>query len=135
MASPLMFPGAGGTFGGAASPLAGPPPSPTPMGGADPAGAFSMKGIAGPGAIPSSSMPPEILTGITQSAQAMNDMLDAWAQVAPNRGPQLALIKDMLQQFLADLMADGAGPTAPTATGPAFPGGGMDRGLAGAGAI
>src|SRR4029434_317608 len=115
--------------------LDGPPPTPTPMGGADPNSPFSMRGIArpGPASVPSSGMPPEVLTGITSSAQQVNAIIDSWAQITPDKGPQLSLIKDMLQQYLADLMSTGAGPIAPTATGPAFPGGGLDRGLAGAG--
>lgn len=139
-ASPLLGGGAmpfglGPTPGATA--LDGPPPSPTAMGGGGADMPFSARGLVpgGAGMVPSSQMPPEILTGLTQSAQAMNDLLDSFAQVTPNRGAQLALIKDMLQQYLADVMSDGAGPTAPTASGPAFPGGGMDRGLSGPGAI
>jgi hypothetical protein len=134
----MAFPGPGGTFAGlgptpGSTALDTPPPSPTTMGGVDPNAPFSMQGVAGQ--IPSGGMPPEVLTGITQSAQAMSDMLDSWAQITPNYTPQLGLIKDMVQQYLANLMTDGAGPTAPTATGPAFPGGGIDRGIAGAGAV
>jgi hypothetical protein len=142
-----MFPPGGGGFPGigptpGATALDGPPPSPTPMS-QPPAGVsggpFSMKGLAGPGggpgAIPAGQMPPEVLTGITQSASAMGDLIDSWAQITPDQAPQLALIKDMVQQYLASLMGNGAGPTTPTASGPAFPGGGMDRGFAGAGSV
>jgi hypothetical protein len=123
------FPGMGPTPGATA--LDSPPPSPTPMGGGG--GPFSMQGLASQ--IPSGQMPPEVLTGITQSAQTMSDLLDSWAQITPDKGGQIGLIKDMIQQYLADLMASGAGPVSPTASGPAFPGGGMDRGIAGAGSI
>jgi hypothetical protein len=92
---------------------------------------FSLSGLASQ--IPSGGMPPEVLTGITQSAQAVSDMLDSWMQITPDKGAQLGLIKDMLQQYLASLMQSGSGPTSPTASGPAFPGGGMDRGIPGAG--
>ena len=135
-----MFPGGG--FGTGPSPgapaLDTPPPSPTPMG--DAGSGFSMKGIAGPGPgpagqIPSGGMPPEVLTGITQSAQAMSDLLDSWAQITPDQGPQLSLIKDMVAQYLAGLMGSGAGPVSPTAPGSAFPGGGMDRGISGPGTV
>lgn len=130
------FPGTGPTPGATA--LEYPPPSPTPMG--DAGSGFSMRGIAGPGPgpvgqIPSQGMPPEVLTGITQSAQAMSDLLDSWAQITPDQGPQLALIKDMVAQYLAGLMGSGAGPVSPTAAGPAFPGGGVDRGIPGPGTI
>jgi hypothetical protein len=136
-----MFPpGAGGGFpplgpSAGSSALDGPPPSPTPMGEAAPGatGPFSMSGVAGP--VPSTGMPPEVLTGVTQSAQQVNSIIDSWAQIAPDKAAQLGLIKDLLQQFLADLMAAGAGPVSPTASGPAFPGGGIDRGIAGAGAV
>jgi hypothetical protein len=135
-----VFPGLGPTPG--ASALDQPPPSPTPMAvppGAPGEGPFSMRGIAGPGpmpgGVPTGGMPPEVLTGITQSAQSMDQLLDSWAQITPDKAPQLALIKDMVRQYLADLMGAGAGPTSPTAAGPAFPGGGMDYGLAGPGSV
>src|SRR5215510_14380853 len=68
-----------------ASALDQPPPSPTPMGGGPAPGAggpFSMRGLVpgGPGTIPAGQMPPEMLTGITQSAQTVSQVLDAWAQ-------------------------------------------------------
>lgn len=136
----MTFPpmGGGGGFppmptGAGGSPLDLPPPSPTVMGGADPNAPFSMQGLASQ--IPSGQMPPEVLTGITQAAQAMTAMLDSFEQVTPDKSAQLGLIKDMLQQYLAEVMSAGGGPTTPTASGPAFPGGGMDRGIAGAGSI
>jgi hypothetical protein len=130
---PVGFPSTGPTPGSTA--LDQPPPSPTPMGGVDPSSPFSMRGLAGPGSMPSQSMPPEVLTGITQSAQSMSQLLDSWAQITPDKGAQLSLIKDMIQQYLADLMGAGAGPVSPTAAGPAPPMGGIDRGLAGPGAV
>jgi hypothetical protein len=133
MASAPMFPGTG-PFAGPSVLDGPPPPGPPEMGGGG-GGPLSMRGLAGPQPIPSGQLPPEILTGVTSAAQTINQMLDGFAQVTPNKGPQLALIKDLLQQYLAELMGDGAGATAPTATGPAFPGGGMDRGLAGPGAV
>jgi hypothetical protein len=132
---PAGFPGTGPTPGSAA--LDQPPPSPTPMGGPPPGaagpGGFSMRGLAGQ--IPSGGMPPEVLTGITQSAQSVSDLLDSWSQITPDQASQLSMIKDLIQQYLAGLMTNGAGATAPTAAGPAPPMGGMDRGLSGAGAI
>jgi uncharacterized phage infection (PIP) family protein YhgE len=92
-----------------------------------------MRGLAGQ--IPSGGMPPEVLTGITQSAQSVSDLLDSWSQITPDQASQLSMIKDLIQQYLAGLMTNGAGATAPTAAGPAPPMGGMDRGLSGAGAI
>jgi len=131
---PPSIPGVGPSPGSSA--LDGPPPSPTPMGPATPGGGgggFSLGGLASQ--LPTTQMPPEVLTGITQSAQSVSQLLDSWAQVTPDKGPQLALIKDMIQQYLADLMSSGAGPVSPTAPGPAFPGGGIDQGVAGPGAV
>lgn len=116
------------------SPLDGPPPSPTPMGGQD--GPFSPKGLVpGTSQVPSDQMPPEVLNGIMQSAQTISATLDSFAQVTPDKGAQLALIKDLLQRYLADITQAGAGPVSPTAPGPAFPGGGIDRGIAGPGSV
>jgi hypothetical protein len=92
-----------------------------------------MRGLAPP--LGANQMPPEVLTGITQSAQTISSMLDSFAQVTPDKATQLALIKDLLQQYLADLVTSGSGPVSPTAPGPAFPGGGIDRGIAGPGSV
>jgi hypothetical protein len=130
---PAGFPGTGPTPGSAA--LDQPPPSPTSMGGMPPGapGGFSMKGLAG--SIPTGQMPPEVLTGITQSASAMGDLLDSWAQITPDQAAQLSMIKDLVQQYLATLMSNGSGPVSPTAAGPAPPMGGMDRGISGPGSV
>lgn len=114
-----------------ATQLDGPPPSPTPMGGM-PAG---MAGLAPPPQIPSGQMPPEVLTGITQAAQQVAAMLDSFAQITPDKAARLSMIKDLLQQYLADLVSAGSGPVSPTAPGPAFPGGGIDRGISGPGSV
>ena len=125
---PPRSPGAGG------SQLDGPPPSPTPM---DPAGGgntpLSMRGLAPQ--IPANQMPPEILTGLLQAGQTIGQMLDSFSQVLPDKSAQFALIKDLLQQVFADVVSAGAGATSPTAAGPAFPGGGIDRGIAGPGSV
>jgi len=116
------------------TPLDGPPPSPTPM-----SGSFSMRGVApgggGPQPVASSQMPPQVLTGITQAAQSINQMLDSFAQVTPDQATKLALIKDLLQQYLAEIMVAGAGPISPTAPGAAAPMGGIDHGIAGPGSV
>ena len=125
------FPGMGPTPGSAA--LDQPPPSPTPMGGVDQNSPFSMQGVASQ--IPSNQMPPEVLTGVTQSASTVNDMFNSWSQVAPDQQGLIAMMQQLLQQFLANIMQSGSGPTSPTASGPGFPGGGIDRGLAGAGTV
>ena len=97
---------------------------------------MSMDALA-PGALGQSSgqMPPEILTGILQSATKIDSLLDSYAQVAPDLGMDFAMIKSLLASTLAKLVERGAMPTSPTATGAAYPGGGMDQGISGAGTI
>ena len=116
----------------AASRLDGPPPSPQSVG-AGPTGQptdFSLQTLAPP--VPSAQMPPEMLTGIMQSAQTISDLLDSYAQATPDLAPDWGMVKEMLASVLAKLMQSGAGATSPTATGPAFPAA-FDRGIAGAG--
>lgn len=119
------------------SPLDGPPPSPTPMGAAG-AGPFSPQGLTGgaaPQPIPADQLPPEVLTGIMQAGQKIASLIDSFAQVTPDKGAQLAMIKDLLARYMADITSAGAGPTSPTNAGQAPPMGGMDRGIASAGAV
>lgn len=120
----------------ASSPLDGPPPSPQ-MAGAGPTGSptpFSLDTLAPP-QVTSAQMPPEILTGIMQAAQQIAGLYDSFAQVTPDLAPDWAALKDQLSLVLAKLVQAGSGPTSPTATGPAYPAGGFDRGVAGAGAV
>jgi hypothetical protein len=117
----------------ASGPLDAAPPSPQALGGGS-TGAptpFSLDQLAPP-QVSSAQMPPEILTGIVQSAQTIDQMFDSFAQVTPDQGPLLSQLKNLLATYLATLMQSGAGPTAPTATGRAFPAV-FDRGTAGAG--
>jgi hypothetical protein len=93
----------------------------------------SFKGLAPP--IPSTALPPEVLSGMMQAAVKMGDMLDSFAQMAPDLAQDFGMVKDQLQAALAKLATSGAGPTSPTATGSQFPGGGMDRGIAGGGTV
>lgn len=116
-----------------ASPLDGPPPSPQANGGG-PTGQptpFSLDGMV-PGAVPSSQMPPEVLTGIMQSAQSIASMFDAYAQATPDLAADWGALKDALAMILAKLTQAGSGPTAPTASGPAFPAA-FDRGMSAGG--
>lgn len=119
------------------TPLDGPPPSPTEMSSAPPGGApfGGMKGLAPQSQVPTGQMPPAVLTGITQAAQTISQQLDSFAQVTPDKATQLAMIKELLQQYLSEIMVAGAGPSSPTAPGAAFPGGGIDKGIAGPGAV
>lgn len=103
------------------------------MGGMNGSAPFSMQGLAPQ--IPSNRLPEEVLTGVTAAAEKIAELLDGFAQVTPDKAAPLALMKDLLQQYLADLMTAGSGAVSPTASGRQFPGGGLDRGIAGAGAV
>lgn len=94
----------------------------------------SFKGLVPP-PIPADQLPPEVLTGMMQAASKIGEMLDSFAQMAPDLAEDFGAVKDQLQVALAKLMAAGAGPTSPNATGPQFPGGGLDRGVAGGGTV
>ena len=124
--------------GRAADPLSAPPPSPTGM---NPDGMgnapVSMRGMAGPLAapVPTNQLPPEVLTGIQAAAAPILQTLQSFAQFTPDKAPQLALILDLFTQYLNSIGVAGSQAVTPTATGPAFPGGGIDRGIAGAGAV
>lgn len=116
------------------SPLDGPPPSPQSVG-AGPTGApteFSLNALAPP--VPSAQMPPEILTGILQSAEPIKTVLMSWAQAAPDIAVDVQLLIEQMATVLAKLVTAGAQPTSPTATGPAFPAA-FDRGISGAGSV
>ena len=133
MASPGLSPLIG------QSPLDGPPPSPTDMGAAG-AGPFSPQGLTGaPGGgqapIPADQLPPQILTGIMQAAQTISSTLDSFAQVTPDKGAKLALIKNLLADYLADVTQAGSGPVSSTFPGQAPPMGGMDRGSPSSGPV
>lgn len=115
--------------------LSQPPPSPQ-LTGAGPTGQqspFSMKGLAPP--LPTNQLPPEILMGMMQAASKVGDVLDGLAQAAPDMAEDFGAVKDQLQIAMAKLMMNGAGATSPSATGPQFPGGGLDRGIAGGGTV
>ncbi len=128
-----MFPPQG--VSATSSPLDGPPPSPQAAG-SGPQGQpnnFSLQNLAPP--VPSAQMPQEVLTAIVQSATKIASLFDSYSQATPDMAADWALLKSQLQATLAKLMSNGAGATSPTATGSQFPGGGMDRGIAGPGTI
>lgn len=117
--------------------LDGPPPSPQLAGGGPNGQAtpMSMSQLAPGQPMGAGQMPPEILSGILASAQRIEQLLDSYAQVAPDLGMEFSMIKTALASTLAKLVERGATPTSPTATGAAFPGGGTDRGISGAGTV
>lgn len=113
--------------------LDGPPPSPQ-MAGAGPTGApSSFAGMAPP--IPTQAMAPELLQGGMALASKIGDSLDQLAQTFPDASQDFGQVKDALMSAMAKLVAGGAPPLSPNATGPQFPGGGVDRGIAGGGTV
>lgn len=114
------------------SPLDAPPPSPTPMGGQSDT-PFSARGLAPQ--VSTDQIPPEMLQGIMSVLTTIAAGLDSVAQAVPDKGAQVGLIKELLQRLMAEITQAGAGPLSPTAPGPAFPGGGLDRGISGPGSI
>lgn len=134
----MAFPPRGSGAGD--SQLNGPPPSPTAMsGGGDTP--FSMRGMMPPGAggapgVGPEAIPPEVLRGVMQTADTMGASLDTFSQLFPAEAAGFAMVKDLLQQLLAKIVGAAGSPAiSPTSTGAQFPGGGMDRGISGPGAV
>jgi hypothetical protein len=116
-----------GTLPGS-GPMDTPPPSPAVPGGGVGGQMPTLSGLSQPAPIGSANIPPEILTGIIAAAQKMDSILDSFAQVTPDLGPDLDLVKQTLQRYLGKLMTSGAGATSPTAPGNQFGGGGLNAG-------
>lgn len=110
--------------------LDGPPPSPAVETGMSPGPSPNGGGFGDlvPTQVASNQLPPEMLTGMMQAGETISSTIDSFAQAAPDLAPDFLLVKDALQRALAKLLAAGSGPTAPTAPGPNFPGGGIDAG-------
>lgn len=105
------------------------PPSPALTGGQNP-GYPPMNQMAqgmAP-AVPADQFPPEVLTGMMQAAQKIAQDIDSFAQMTPDLAPDWAAVRSALAQAMSKLLMAGAGPSSPTAVGPGFPGGGLDRG-------
>lgn len=116
------------------SPLDGPPPSPQAVG-AGPTGEqtpLSLNQLAPP--VPSAQMPPEMLTGILQSAETIGTLLDSYAQALPDLAADFGQVKNQLQAVLAKVLVAGAGAMSPTAVGSQFPMA-FDRGISGPGTV
>ena len=101
------------------------------MGGGDPeAGSIpTLSQFAGPAPMGSADLPPEILTGILQASEKINQMYDSFAQVTPDLASDWALCKDVLQRTLGKVLVAGGTPTSPTAAGSPFPGGGFTNAM------
>lgn len=105
-----------------------PPPSPALAQGMNP-GSPSMSDLMGQGpAVPADQMPPDVLTGMMTAATKIAQDLDSFAQMAPNLAPDWAAVRTALAAAMSKLLSAGSNPISPTAPGPGFPGGGLDRG-------
>jgi hypothetical protein len=87
-----------------------------------------MAGLAPQLPIPSGMLPPEMLTGMMNTAEKISGDLDALGQTAPDLAADFLLIKDLLQRAMAKLLMAGGGPAGPTDPGQQFAGGGMSMG-------
>lgn len=117
---PMMAPG---TIPGD-SMLSTPPPSPAVQTGQNPG--IPLGAMVPP--MPTTQLPPEVLQGILQAGEQISGMLDSFAQATPDLAPDWAAAKNALMSAMSKVLQAGAAPTAPTAPGPNFPGGGIDRG-------
>lgn len=104
--------------------LNSPPPSPAVATGMNPG--TPLGALVPP--IPAHQLPPEVLTGILQAGEQISQMIDSFAQATPDLAADWAAAKNALMAAMSKVLQAGAGPTTPTATGPNFPGGGIDRG-------
>ena len=104
--------------------LDGPPPSPATSQGMSPG---TPLGSLVP-SVPSSALPPEVLTGMMQAAEKISTIYDGFAQATPDLAADWAMAKQALEMAMAKVLAAGAGATSPNNPGPQFPGGGFDKG-------
>lgn len=119
-----------GTLPGS-GPLDTPPPSPSIPGGGAGGQMPTLSGLAQPAPIGSANIPPEILTGMLQAAQKIDEMFDSFAQVTPDLATDWDLCKEILKRTLGKVMVSGGGPTSPNAPGAQFGGGGLNAGVSG----
>ena len=112
-----------------------PPPSPALADGQNPgypAPNPTISQALGPGGgggmVNSQSMPMDVLKGMTEAATKIAQDLDAFAQMTPDLAADWALVRQALATVMAKVLMAGGGPVSSTNPGPAFPGGGLDRG-------
>lgn len=113
--------------GGDTATLNAPPPNPAqPL--APTAGMQgSVAGLSG-APVTSGMIPPEVLGGMLQVAQSIDQQLDTFAQITPDLAADWLALKDLLQRVMGKILVAGGQPASPTAPGAPFPGGGLDRG-------
>ncbi len=125
----MPLPGPPGTLQGTET-LDQPPPSPALAQGMNP-GSPSMTDLMGQTAnpqVPADQMPQDVLTGMMTAATKIAQDLDSFAQMTPNLASDWAAVRAALAAAMSKLLMAGSNPTSPTAPGPGFPGGGLDRG-------
>ena len=106
-----------------------PPPSPALSTGVNPGTPAPMSQMGGPAdALHSQMLPPDVLTGMLKVTTKMAEDLNALAQMTPDLAPYWAAVHDALTEVMSRVFMAGGGPTSPTAPGPGYPGGGIDRG-------
>lgn len=115
-----------GTLQGA-DPLDQAPPAPGLAQGVNPG--MPIDGLAqGVPPIPSQGLPKQVLTGIIELGGQINEQLNSIAQIVPDLAPDVEQARQAVAVLLSKVQLAGGGPASPTATGPSFPGGGLDRG-------
>ena len=99
---------------GATAGLTGGPVTPPGMGGPG----FGLAGLTGQAA------PGAALQGMSEQILQIDQALLALAQAAPIMGPKLGQCRTLLQQAMAEFLSTNM--SAPSPTGPGFPGGGFN---------
>lgn len=118
------FPAAGQVADTGGSPLDQPPPSPAVDQGMNPG--QPLGSLVAP--VPPDQMPPEMLQAALGVGEQISTGLDSLAQTFPAFAQDFGLVKEALMMALSKVAQTGAPPTSPTAAGPNFPGGGIERG-------
>jgi hypothetical protein len=87
-----------------------------------------LDGLAQGLPVPTAGLPKDVLTGIVQTTVQMSETINSLAQIVPDLAPDLEAVRQALAVFASKVLMVGGGAATPTATGPGFPGGGLDRG-------
>lgn len=103
-----------------------PPPSPALSMGVNPGNPAPMSQMAPP--LSSNQIPPDVLTGVLKAGEKIDQDLRSFAQMFPDLAPYWQTVMAALAEAMSRVAMAGGGPTSPTAAGPGFPGGGLDRG-------
>ena len=120
MAGPFPASPAAASFGYAPQGmLDGPPPNPMIPGPQQLPGAMG----AGVGAPTSRQLAPEVLQGLQDTANTIDEMLNAMASMVPDLATDLAFVQDGLKKFQSKLLVAGGGPSTTAQAGTPMPNG------------